>query len=223
MPSQPKGIPRRLCTPKESDRISIARRRALTATEQAGVNSTCRQYVQVLPHVRGGPKKHCKQLAQIESWAVAGCKQLEALSAAARLASKIDISSGGQTNEDRAHIDWLMTVGAKARSGRQEIGRRGKLHGVLWQDPDVFLIVYVARALGMPLRASVITGRDGGAVADGPLVRVMEEVYKVLHRCQKAGWFPFNNLIKVPSRGSIRARIRKARQVRGRASQKRLD
>ncbi len=201
----------RLFDAEDFDRLGDARGVPLTLQERAGVEQSSRQFIEALIHVRGAPTEHAEQLLALERWASDGRKRLEQLSGPARLASKI-MTWSPKEQADRTHIDWLVTIEARARNGSKWIKRNGKLSGVAWEDPDVFLIVYVAKVLGLRIRCSVNPDTNEPC---GPFFDVMATLYAVMRRREREGCLPWsaaNKLIGAPSPNAIRGRIRKAQR-----------
>src|SRR5262249_21736119 len=147
--------------------------------KRADLEIVCREFVLALSFVDGAPSKHKKELAALGRWAAEGLRRFEKLSTAARLASRINVYEQvgmALKNLDSDHVEWLASVEERARSGRAEIERYGKLSGVA-RDPHDFLIRRVAEELGLPLKAAV--DADGPT---GPLFRVISIVYEALGR-----------------------------------------
>ena len=168
----------RLLTEADFGRIGDACGRWLTPLNRADLEIACGDFVLALSFVDGASSDHKKELAALERWAAEGLRRFKELSTDARFASRINVY--GQVgmapkNLDSDHVEWLASVKERARSGRAQIERYGKLYGVVWRRPHDYLIRRVAEELELPLETAV--DKDGPT---GPLFWVMRAIYQAL-------------------------------------------
>src|SRR5262249_42681675 len=120
----------RLLTEADFERIGNACDTWPAPPKRADLEIVCREFVLSLSFVDRAPSKHKKELAALGRWAAEGLRRFEKLSTAARLASRINVYEQvgmALKNLDSDHVEWLASVEERARSGRAEIERYGKL------------------------------------------------------------------------------------------------